>query len=122
MDSLLPVVVMVAAAANVLFAWKRFANLSNTTTAELRAWLQGRQWPLYGQALTELKRRGEDIRQDITPVLGLLASISYQQRLDGWLILKQLYPELATRAADYNPRETIESCRQKLAALRADRS
>ncbi len=119
MDALLPVLVVVVAAANVLWAWRRAVNLSGQTTAELRSWLRGPEWALYGQALVELKQRGEDIKQEVMPVLRLLASGSYPQRLDGWLILTKLYPDLAARAADYNPRETIESCRQKAAGIEA---
>jgi hypothetical protein len=117
MDALLPVLVVLAAAANIFHAWGRLVNLSGQTTSELRSWLRSPEWPFYGGVLLELKQRGEDIRQELMPVLGLLASGSYQQRLNGWLILKQLYPELAARVADYNPSETMDACKQKLTGL-----
>ena len=114
MDALLPVLVVVAAVANISYAWKRFVNLSDQTTAELRSWLRSPEWPFYGSALLELRQRGEDIQPEVMPVLNLLVSGSYYQRLNGWLILRQLYPELAARVADYNPKETIAACKEKL--------
>jgi hypothetical protein len=122
MDALLPALVVAAAAANILFAWKRFVNLSSQTTEGLRSWLRGPDWPCYGLALMELKRRGEDIKQDMMPVLNLLRSGSCDQRLNGWSILKQLYPDLAARAADYNPKETFEACKEKLTRLQPEHS
>ncbi len=97
-------------------------NLSSQTTEELRSWLHGPAWPFYGQALMELKRRGEDIKQDVVPVLNLLRSGSCDRRLNGWLILKQLYPDLAARAADYDPKEPFDACEEKLSRLQPGNS
>ncbi len=96
------------------FAWRRFEQMREKTTEELRAILREPNWLYYRNALLELKRRGEDIRQEVVSVLNLLISELKQERLGGWIILKKVYPELAARVADYNPRDPVDTCKEKL--------
>ncbi len=96
------------------FAWRRFESLRGKTTEELRAILHGPDWLFYRNALVELRRRGEDIKQEVVPVLNLLISESRQQRIGGWLMLKKLYPELVSRVSDYRPEDLPDVCKEKM--------
>ena len=97
-----------------LFALRRFESMRNKSNDELRAILRGSEWLYYRNAILELQRRGEDIKPEVMPVLDLLISDIKQQRIGGWLILKQLYPELASRVPDYKPEEPQDTCKEKI--------
>src|SRR6266403_1121790 len=111
-----PLIILVAIGMVIVsfFALRRFESLSAKTTEQLRAILQGSDWLFYRKALRELRKRGEDIKPEVVPILNLLISDSKQQRIGGWLILKQLYPELASRVSDYKPEDLPEVCKEKM--------
>ena len=111
-----PLIILVAIGIVLVgfFAWRRFERLSGKTTEELRAILQDSDWLFYRNSLIELRKRGEDIKPEVVPILNLLISDSKQQRIGGWLILKQLYPELASRVSDYKPEDLPEVCKEKM--------
>jgi hypothetical protein len=111
-----PLIIVVAVAVILVgfFAWRRFESLSGKTTEELRAISQGSDWLFYRKALRELRKRGEDIKPEVMPILNLLISDSKHQRIGGWLILKVLYPELASRVTDYKPQDAPDVCKGKM--------
>lgn len=115
-----PTVIILVAVGLVLvacFALRRFESLSGKTTDELCAVLRGSEWLFYRNTLLELRRRGEDIREEVIPVLDLLVSERQRQRIAGWLILRELYPDLAVRVPDYRPQESPAVCGEKTRKL-----
>ena len=111
-----PVIILAGLALVItgFYALRRFESMRNKSSEELRAILHGQDWLFYRNALLELRRRGEDIRQEVMPVLNLLVADSRQLRIGGWLILRQVYPELASRVPEYNPREALDVCKEKM--------
>src|SRR6266404_5604769 len=111
-----PLIILVAIGIVLVgfFAWRRFESLSGKTTEELRAILQGADWLFYRNSLIELRKRGEDIKPEVVPILNLLISDSKQQRIGGWLVLKELNPELASRVSDYKPQDAPGVCKEKM--------
>jgi hypothetical protein len=96
------------------FVVRRLESMSGKSTEELKAILNSSNWTYYRNALVELHRRGEDINELVVPILNLLISESKSQRIGGWMILRQLYPDLASRVSDFKPQETPEICKDKL--------
>jgi hypothetical protein len=88
--------------------------MRSKSTDQLRAILRGPEWTYYRNVLIELQRRGEDIKEDVVPILNLLISESRFHREGGWMILKEIYPDLAARVPDYNPKETDNVCKEKM--------
>jgi len=97
-----------------LVALRRIESMKDKTSGELRAILRSGEWTFYRSALIELRDRKEDIRGEVTPILDLLISDSKHQRIAGWLILEELYPELAARVPQFRPEDALPSCREKL--------
>ena len=83
-------------------------------TQKLRGYLRNSDFLHFRNALKELKRRGEDIREEVVPILHLLVSDDRRQRIVGWLILKEIYPELASRVPTFNPHENSDICKEKM--------
>lgn len=69
--------------------------------------------------LAELMRRGEDISGDLPAVLTLLRSESPDERKFGLGSLQLAFPELAQQLSDFDPRESTESCREKVARIQS---
>jgi hypothetical protein len=84
------------------------------STQKLRGYLRNTDFLYFRNALKELKRRGEDIKEEVVPILHLLISDDKQQRVVGWLILKEIYPELAGRVPTFNPHESADICKEKM--------
>lgn len=93
---------------------RRLESMKDKTTGELRAILRSAEWTFYRSALIELRGRKEDIRPEVVPVLDLLTSDSKHQRIAGWLILEELYPELAARVPQFRPEDAVMACKEKL--------
>jgi hypothetical protein len=93
---------------------RRFESMVGKSLDELRAYLRSPEWMFYRKALQELVRRGEDIKADVPPILELVISESKSKRTAGWMILKEFYPDLASRVTDYKPLEPPEVCREKM--------
>jgi len=93
---------------------RRFESMAGKSVDELRAYLRSPEWMFYRNALKELVRRDEDIKAEILPILELVISESKSKRIAGWMILKEFYPALASRVADYKPVESPKVCREKL--------
>ena len=97
-----------------VIALRRLESMSGKSLDELRAYLRSPEWVFYRNALMELRKRGEDIRPQVVPILELLISEAKTKRTAGWLVLKDFYPDLAARVADYRPLEPQEVCREKM--------
>lgn len=112
----LPIVIVsgVVIALGGFFAWRRFESMRGKSSEELRAILRSSEWLFYRNALVELRRRGEDIENEVTPVLNLVISDAKRQRIAGWIILRELYPDLAARVPDYKPHEAADACKEKM--------
>jgi hypothetical protein len=108
-------IVGVVVVALVLFV--RWNTLRTRSTEELRAFLRSGDWTYYRYALLELRRRGVDIRGENRQVIRLLMSESPFRRQAGWMILRDLYPELAAQLPDYNFRDNDEVCREKASRI-----
>jgi len=93
---------------------RRFESMAGKSLDELRAYLRSPEWIFYRNALKELVRRGEDIKEDVLPILELVISDSKSKRTAGWMLLKEFYPDLASRVTDYKPLEPPEVCREKM--------
>jgi hypothetical protein len=109
---IIPAVAIVAVGAYV--AHRCFLSMKSKSTEQLRAILRGPEWTFYRNVLIELRRRGEDIKEEVVPILNLLISESRFHREGGWMILKEVYPDLAARVPDYNPKETNDVCKEKM--------
>lgn len=97
-----------------VFALRRFESMAGKTNEQLRDILHGSDFLFYRNALVELRKRGEDISQEVLPILDLLVSDDRDRRTVGSMILRELYPDLAARISDYKPFETPDICRQKI--------
>jgi hypothetical protein len=115
----LPVIIIAGIVVGIggYLALRRFESLRGKSTDELRAILHSPDWLFYRNALIELDRRGEDIRQEVMPILDLLISDTRQQRIAGWYTLRELYPELASRVPDYKPEESSDVCKEQMQKL-----
>jgi hypothetical protein len=89
-------------------------HLRRQSPAELRQRLRGDVWPAYHLFLTELRRRGEDVTQELPLMLPLLTAEDPVKRIHGWAILRGMYPREAERIPDYNPGDPVEMCRAKM--------
>jgi hypothetical protein len=93
-------------------------KFEKNSTAELRAELHSPQCMILNCLLLELRRRGEDIQQELPVVLDCLVSKSEARRGFGWATLTSAYPELAAQIRDYCIKDSMEECRRKTEILR----
>jgi hypothetical protein len=91
-------------------------GFSRQSTERLRERLAS-QYYISHVILAELMSRGEDIRVDLPVILALLRSDLFDERRFGFHSLKLAFPEVASRLADYNPADSTESCREKVARI-----
>jgi len=84
------------------------------TTDELREILHGDQFYLFHLVIAALAVRGEDIQNERQHVLKLLISDDYASRVYGWRVLRDFFPEVAKRIAEYKPKDSVEICRIKI--------
>ncbi len=112
----IPIIIVAAVGLAVtgFFALRRFESMAGKTTEELRGILRSPDWLFYRNALVELRRRGEDIKAEVVPILHLVISDAKAQRIGGWMILREFYPDLAARVPDYKPAEPPEVCKEKM--------
>jgi hypothetical protein len=96
---------------------RHLSSLPKKTVAELRAILAGPASRSYPGALSELQRRGEDITNESLRVCQLMISDSAFDRIQGWALLKEFYPEFAERLPDYKPHDRPEKCREAMRDL-----
>src|SRR2546430_2099734 len=91
------ILAVVAAVTIFIVAVWRWNSLRNKSTEDLRAFLRSGDWRFYRNALIELRRRGVDIKDENRQVLRMLMAESPFRRQAGWLIVKEIYPELAAQ-------------------------
>jgi hypothetical protein len=112
---ILAVAVAIAIAVVVFYRWN---SLRSKSTEELRAFLRSGDWTFYRNALIELRRRGVDIAGENRQVLRMLMAESPFRRQAGWLIVKEIYPDLAAQQlSDYNFRDSDETCKEKISKI-----
>jgi hypothetical protein len=85
----------------VIVGLRRLESMKDKTTGELRSILRSAEWTFYRNALVELRERQENIQDEVVPILDLLISDSKYERIAGWLILEELFPELAARVPQF---------------------
>jgi hypothetical protein len=95
----------------------RWNSFRGRSTEELRAFLRSGDWTYYRNALIELRRKGVDIKGENRQVIRMLMAESPFRRQAGWMILKEIYPELAAQLPDYNFRDNDEVCREKASRI-----
>jgi len=81
--------------------------------------LRADDWRRYRAAITELRRRGEDVSVYLPRIVGKLASESFVERTAAQVIIKNCFPELAAEIQGYSPSAGVEACRAKAASLLA---
>jgi hypothetical protein len=86
------------------------------STSELRSQLATTLTPNF--LLLELRRRGEDIDQDVYPILVMLESEAPFRRVLGFAALLSAFPYLAKLLGGYNPAHSVSECHEKVADLR----
>jgi hypothetical protein len=91
-------------------------SLSRQSTERLRERIAS-EYYISHLILAELARRGEDLGVDLPVILTLLRSDSPDERRFGFGSLSLWFPDLASRLPDFNPADSTESCREKLARL-----
>ena len=101
----------------VVVAFRRWNSLRGKSTEELRAFLRSGDWTYYRNALIELRRRGVDINGENRQVIRMLMAESPFRRQAGWMILREIYPDLAAKVPDYNFRDSDETCKEKISKI-----
>jgi hypothetical protein len=72
--------------------------------------------------LVELANRGEDVGAFLPQVLRALQVDYGPDRIWGWEILRNVYPDVAKQIQDYNPRDPLKVCEQKLVKFRSSKT
>ena len=90
-------------------------RLGRKSTEELRTLLGDPDYYAPNTILLELQSRGEDIRQDLLVIMGMLVSTSSARRGQGWAALASAFPDLVEKIPDYRAFESADTCRLKIA-------
>lgn len=77
------------------------------------------EWRLHPKAMSELRRRGEELSGFLPRFLPLLGDESRNERVAAEMILRKFYPQVARELEGYSPMADPETCREKLAPLLA---
>ena len=94
-------------------------TLRRETTDQLRTRLRdGVMWSLYQDVMSELQRRGEDVRGELPLVLTLLTSDWGAQRHRGWYMLRLFFPDLAAQIPNYDATQMAAQCRATVERMR----
>jgi hypothetical protein len=86
---------------------------------ELVHMVQVGSWRYLSSAITELRRRGDDVSIYAPSIIAKLVSESKIERAYAHIHLVDLYPDLASEIEDFSPTDTVEICRAKAAPLLA---
>jgi len=96
----------------ILLARRLKYGLEKESSRQLRDRLYNKdQYFIAHLILFHLLNRGEDIRGELSFVIGLINSESSDRRRFGWGTLKFAYPEIADQIAEYQPMDSTEKCR-----------
>ncbi|AOS45957.1 hypothetical protein Verru16b_03048 [Lacunisphaera limnophila] len=80
---------------------------------KLQANIDSGHWRYLKHSIVEFRRRGGDRRIGSLRALDLLQSESKVERMVGWMIMKELFPEVAQRVPGYDPTAAPEKCREE---------
>jgi hypothetical protein len=97
--------------------WGKLAVLPSD---ELRSFLRRATCPIPSLVLLELRRRGEDMHQELGVILDLLGSETIAQRGHGWAALTSVFPDLACQLADYHVGGSVADCRNQSEKVRRE--
>lgn len=96
-----------------------FADIEEASAEELREMVAGEDWNFrHTMALLNLAAHEEDVRGELPRILVMLESDSQLERLYGWDALRLVFPPETETIGDYDPRESVELCREKATKLR----
>lgn len=95
--------------AGMLLVGRRYEKM---TTDALREHLHNAECAAPNLVLLELRRRGENIEDQLPLLQQMLGSEDVQQRTRGWAALRSAFPERAAQMAGYSPFGTIDECRK----------
>lgn len=93
-------------------------DLAELPVFQLRGEMKGENWPVFHLYYRELYRRGEDLSAELPRVLEFLEAEDPDQRREGWQILESCFPGLASKIRDFQPDDSQEACRSRVALLR----
>ena len=93
-------------------------EFSDKSVEELRELLHEGKTLTPNLLLIALMLRGEEIDQDIFPVLNLLESEVSYSRVLGFAALRTGYPYLKQFICDYSPMNSLDVCRSQVSELR----
>src|SRR3989442_1356662 len=74
-------------------------------------------WRQHLGAITELRRRGEDVSAYVPRIISKLVSPSKADRVATHIFVKVCFPELLAELQDYSPEAEVDICRTKAASL-----
>lgn len=94
-------------------------EIMTSSSEQLRASLRSPDCMTPNLVLLELKSRGEDVRNELPVVVGLLTSEDIPTRGRGWAALNSAFPELVEKVADYRLNDSADECRRKASVLLA---
>jgi len=77
------------------------------------------KWPIYPLVMRELRKRGEDLRSELPLVLMLLCGDPPERRHRGMRMLRNFFPDLASKIPDYDAWQTTAECRAKAESIRS---
>jgi hypothetical protein len=81
--------------------------------------IQAADWRLHKAAMSQLRRRGEDLGLFLPRFLALLAADSMKERTAAESIIRKFYPNFIQLLQGYSPIADAETCRAKVAQLTA---
>jgi hypothetical protein len=95
-------------------------QLQQNTNEELRVIIRRDDWKFeHTMALLILAARGEEVRRELPRILSMLESESVLTRRFGWDALRIVFDEETKLIGPYEARASTQSCRDRVAALRA---
>jgi hypothetical protein len=96
-----------------------FKEIEQSSDSTLREMISQGEWKMWHtMALLQLAARGHDVKPEFPRILAMLGSDAVLTRRYGFDALRLVYTELFNKVPNYNPRESTETCRQRIAALR----
>jgi hypothetical protein len=93
-------------------------KLASFSAEELRAKLHDPGCWTPNFLLLELKARGQDIGEELPFVLSLMESEHGPHRTRGYAALLSAFPDVAKALKGYNPTQSTEKCRGKIAEFK----
>lgn len=100
-----------------------FKELERSSTSKLWEIAGEDEWNFRNSlALLNLSVRGEDVKPVLPRIISMLESDSTLTRRFGWDALRLVYNDETNAIGDYDPLESLEECRRKIAVLKNSNS